>query len=391
MYKYRLTFDFFKKSLVVIAISQLAVTILFLFLLGLKESYNMKLKEEFATKQPHIKIKYISQNKIIDTQTQQQQIDKILKLSNKISAVIPFTSGDRFLEITGSKEGGNAFFNGDVRVIGLGKEALVYNFFEQSFASQEPFEVPYTSLEFLYDWEQDDNLSVFNQTLINSFYPVAGAISKFECKSDNDTFNIRLSGSFSDFDTKPILYASINKVNEILNKNGIDGYFLNASSLEDIEIVLDQLKLALPKDEFVITSWIEDKKKQMMIFNLFQTMFFIVISIISILVFLITMLLIYNSIVKKGYQLTVLKWLGHLFTKEICIWLVIVILLPTIFGCGIYWLCIGNITDYFGLPNIQNFAVSHLINIWYFVAIYLVLGYYVIKEAYNANISQSLE
>jgi len=147
------TFKLFKFPFIVILILYTLTSTIFLLIISIKDSYKLTLKEEFATKQPHIKISFI-QNQTLLTKTQlEAEKNRILKLSNQISNIVAFVEGKSFYTSTASMTNSNSFYNGDIKIIGLETQSFIYNFYNLNFMKKEPFYIKYTPLEFIYIWQ----------------------------------------------------------------------------------------------------------------------------------------------------------------------------------------------------------------------------------------------
>jgi len=319
--KARIVFKLFKNSFFFTGTLFFVALVTVLTIISLKDAYQLNLNKEFTSKQPHIKISFVNDKTIKNQKQIQQEIKYIYKQSNLISAITPFSSGNKFFMVFGMKLGGNAFYNGNIEIIGLGKEDMVYDFFSSKFVNRGEFQLPYTPLEFLYNFQTKDNIMIFNKSLFSSFFPVLESVEKVSFENKNKKYSAKLAGIFNDYDTQPKIYTSIQFANKLLNKNPneINGYYLNAKSLEDIDKLTKILKSKLDKTKYNVSSWLEERAKQKMMFYIFNSLSSLIVFIILVLCILFILLLLYNAIVKKSYQLSVLYTIGYYLKKEIFI------------------------------------------------------------------------
>jgi len=381
----KLIYTLFKKAFFIIAFLYFIALVLALFIIGLKDAYKLNLQNEFATKQPHIKILFIESNPTINIQ---KDIKMIKNKSSLIDEVVPFVSDERFLTIIGNQQtNGSPFYNGSVKIIGLGDEGVVYNFFDATFVNREPFLVPYTPLEFLYAFH-NKNIMVFNKSLFNSFFPIIESTEKFQIKTEKRENNAYLSAIFNDFEKQPIIYTTIKLANKLLgnNINRISGYYVNAKSLEDIDTLLKTLKSSMPKDKYIVSSWLEDKHKQFMMFSIFETLASIIVFTILLLSILFIVLLLYDAIIKKSYQLSVLFNIGFNLKKELFFYLFIIM----IFSSVLALYTVVNLLPY--ISTLIHLKFSKLIlnySLYYTIildVIFILISYILIHYSYKLKV-----
>jgi ABC-type lipoprotein release transport system permease subunit len=314
MKKFYLVFRLFRSSLWVVGILYFLSVFVFLMVVILKDSYKKTLQDEFATKQPHIKITYIN-NTILDEKGINKEIKFIKSYSNLIGSISPFVEKNRFFTAEGYSKSStaNSQYNGDVKIIGLSTKEFVYNFFDAQFINKFPFDTKLTSAEFLYYFRNQKNSVIFNKTLYLSFFPIPEGVERFSFVHKPDNYNIQLLGVFTDYDKKSILYTNIHFANKLLNQNPnkIDGFFVNAKKLEDIDTLTKELK-SLPKDKYIVSSWLELRKKQYTMFSFFEGLSFVIANTILLLTILLILLILYYMIIKKSYQLSVFYSIGYM-------------------------------------------------------------------------------
>ena len=118
---YQIIYKLFRNSFVFTAILYLIALLLFISIVALKDAYKMSLQNEFATKQPHIKIEYIDNNILLSQSQIKTTMRQIKDISNSIDTISPYTDGNRFFVSVGYKgSSGNAQYSGSIKVIGLG-------------------------------------------------------------------------------------------------------------------------------------------------------------------------------------------------------------------------------------------------------------------------------
>ncbi|MEO1927801.1 MAG: hypothetical protein ABGX26_03850 [Nautiliaceae bacterium] len=379
MKKPSLTFSLFKSSFFLVFILYLLTLIILNTILILKESYKTSLENEFATKQPHIKITYINSNL--------KDISKDLKLIKKIplvKAITPFSEGEEFFESIGYKKtGANSLYNGNIKIIGILTDSFVYDFFDMKFLPFGDFQVPLTVVEFIYKFRTTPNLIIFNQTLFKSYFPVIESTEDFSFKNKH-SLNGKLCGVFNDFSNSPTIYTNLYFANRLLNKplNHADGFFVNATSIKKIDALLENLKKILPKNRFIIHSWLELRKKQFDMFYLFSMLSLIIITAIFLLSLLFAVLIIYHSIVKKSYQLSVLFTLGYNLKKEIMCIISVIISIATI----INFYTVSNLTP--KILKTLNLPTSNTLKTAFYATCFLDLffitvSFFIIKTTYE--------
>lgn len=380
-----IVYKLFKTPLLISGVMFCITLLLFLSIIGLKDAYMLNLQNEFATKQPHIKVIFTDDN-IQKTKEQiKKDINYLKTLSPLISNIAPFTSSEGFFTTLAFKEGGDAFYNGNIKIIGLGSDEMVYDFFSSSFVNRKPFEIPYTPLEFLYTFKNENNIMIYNSALFNSFFPVIESVEEFKISNEQNTHKGKLSAVFNDYDKQPIIYTGIDFANKLLSNkhNKISGYYINASSLETIDRLTKELKRTLPKDRFSVTSWLEEREKQFMMFHIFESLSFIIVFIILLISILFILLLIYNAIIKKSYQLSVLLTLGYKLDKEIFISIFITIAVFSSFSFFITNEYLPLIADTMKIELSNTFIYNILSYIAILDLIFFIISYLLIKSAYK--------
>lgn len=381
----KIVIKLFKKSFIVTGILYFISLILFLSIIGLKDAYKISLEKEFATKQAHIKVLFIDED-IQKNDTQISEDINYLKLqSNLIEKVSPFTYGDKFFTSLGFKEGGNSFYNGNIKIIGLGSSDMVYDFYNSTFVNRKPFELKYTPLEFIYSFKQNQNIMIFNRSLFYSFFPVIESTEEFLFENKQNRYKGKLASIFNDYDNQPIIYTTLNFANKLLNnkKDKISGYYINVISIEDIEQVANVLKETLPKNKYSVNTWLEDREKQFMMFSIFESISIIIVLVIELLAILFTLLLLYNAIVKKSYQLSVLYTIGYKIEKEIFLSIFTIMFIVSISAVYILSKYLVDISDLFNLSLSKSFLYNTICYTTIIDIIFIVVSYLLIKGAYK--------
>ena len=382
MATFKLVIRLFKTSFFVTFLFYTIALLIVLSVVVLKDSYKQSLQKQFLNKQPHIKLTYISSvnSKSIDIQ---KEIEKIKSVSSKIGVVSPYITGSKTFSITGAKITGAARYSGDVKIVGVGDREFVYDFYNLHFLPRGEFNVAYTPLFFLYSFRKSHDLVIFNEALFNSFYPVIESITTLEFRDNNKKLYARFAGKFEDYDETPILYTSLQKANQLLgSQNRIDGFFVNAKDSKDIEVLKDELKKVL-KNRFVVTSWLEERAKQQQMFNLFNTLSMIVIAVVVFLTVLFVLLLLYNSIVKKSYHLSVLYTLGFYLKMEIFMVLVGIVFFASAISFVLLQNYAGNILSLFELSYNFDIILHSFYYLFFLDILFLFVSYILIDNSYK--------
>jgi len=385
MKKFYLVFWLFKNSLGIVTLLYFLSVFIFLMVVILKDSYKKTLQDEFATKQPHIKITYIN-NTILDEKGINKEIKFIKSYSNLIGSISPFVEKNRFFTAEGYSKSSTAKsqYNGDIKIIGISTKDFVYNFFDAQFINKAPFDTKLTSAEFLYYFRNQKDSVIFNKTLYLSFFPIPEGVEKFNFIHKAYNYNIQLLGVFTDYDKKSILYTNIHFANKLLNQNPnkIDGFFVNAKKLADIDTLTKELK-SLPKDRYIVSSWLELRKKQYTMFSFFEGLSFVIANTILLLTLLLILLILYYMVIKKSYQLSIFYSLGYILRKEIFATIVVITLVTTI-------LILFTIKTI--LPFFEDFIHIKIIfmplYIYYLIFIdifFVVSAYFLIDSSYKLN------
>jgi ABC-type lipoprotein release transport system permease subunit len=359
---------------------------LFVSIVALKDAYKMSLQNEFATKQPHIKIEYIDNNILLSQSQIKTTMRQIKDISNSIDTISPYTDGNRFFVSVGYKgSSGNAQYSGSIKVIGLGVDNFVYDFFDSSFVEKKPFEVLYTPLEFVYALRTMKNIMVFNHTLFNSYFPVIQSVDKFNFTSGNQEYEGKLASIFNDYDKYPIIYTTIPFANKLLNQNPdkIVGFFVNSKNLNDINKLTILLRNKLPKDKFIVSSWLELRQKQFMMFFLFESLSILIVAIILVLSILFVLLLLYNAIVKKSYQLSVLYTIGFLLKNEIFISIAMIIFVVSVVAILLLYYLIPILTTLINLPYDMLIMYNYVFYIGGIDVLFMFVSYILIGNSYK--------
>ncbi len=389
--KYKIVFHLFGHSFLAIAsLYFIALTILTLSIV-FKESYKTNIENEFATKQPHIKIKYIDDNVLLSQEKIDLMKKKIKSFSTSIDTISEYVSGKIFVNSTGAKSGGNAFYQGEIKVVGLNSKDFVYNFFDANFVSRDPFNIKYTPLEFLYFFSTTPNAVIFNKTLANSYFPVIESVQNFSFRTQQKLLYAKLGGKFNDYDNQQILYTNRKFANRLLGNDvkKVSGYFLNAKKIEDIDKLINIIKSKIDSKRYIVISWLEERQRQLLIFSIFKTLSHIIVGIVLMLSLLFNLLLIYNTIVKKSYQLSTLAILGYILKREIFILIASIVIVDTI---GVLWFAhwVSPILLYwFDLPD-QYLLMEKNIYFSMFVGVaFLFILYLFIRNSYAIKVKSA--
>lgn len=381
----KIVYRLFRGSFLLTGILYLIALLLFISVVGLKDAYKASLQNEFATKQPHIKVTYINNNLEPTKEKISKSKQAIKDITPKIDEVSEYVSGNRFFTSIGFKDGGNAQYSGDIKIIGVGKESFVYDFFDSNFVSRKPFEIRYTPLEFIYAFKSNDNIMVFNKALFNSYFPVVESSEDFIYEHDKERYKAKLASVFNDYDKQPIIYTTLSFANKLMNQsvNKIDGYFVNTKSLNEIDAVTQILKNSLSKDEFIVSSWLEQREKQFMMFFLFESLSLLVVSVILFLSILFILLLLYNSIVQKSYQLSVLFTMGFSLKKEIFIAIVLVMSVVSFIASVFLYSLLPQLIASLSLVYSRDMFFSHFIYICVLNILFMLISFILINSSYK--------
>jgi len=380
-----IVFKLFKKPFIFVGLLYFMALLLFVVVVGLKDAYKSSLESEFATKQPHINIHFIDNNVLLNNELLEEKILSIKSLSSMIDVVSPFVSGGHFYSSLGFKEGGNAQYSGEIKIIGVGDKYFVHDFFSSFYIARQPFQVPYTPLEFIQSFRANERIMVYNKALFNSYFPVIAGVEHFTFDDKKSHYKGRLASVFTDYDKEPILYTTLNFANTLLqnNPNKVDGFFVNAKELSQIESLVDILKVKLPSDTYIISSWLQERQQQFVMFFLFESLSLIILGVVLFLSGLFILLLLYHAIVKKSYHLSVLLTLG--FGLKLPIFLVFVTIMTFVSLVTIYidTVYLPQIITYLALP----FDSSMLYNSYFYIllldSLFVLCSYLLIHSAYN--------
>ncbi len=375
----------FKNSFFLMFFLYFFTLVFFATVLLLKDAYKTSLQNEFATKQPHIKIQYINNHISLNPKEIQKDKKSISSISSQIKSVASYVQGESFVHSLGYKISGNAQYNGNVKIIGLDREVFVYDFFSAQFMKHQPFEVEYTPISFVYKWRTQENIAIFNETLFHSYFPIIESTEKFEFRNEYGTFRLKLASVFHDYDKSAILYTTIPFANQLLHntKDTIDGYYVNTYHLYEIENITRLLKEKLPHDRFLVSSWLETRDKQMKMFTLYDTLSVIIECVIVFLSILFILLLLYNAIIKKSYQLSVLHTLGFILKKEIFLYCSFLLFVTTIIVAISIVVFGQTIVSLFALPFTNIMLFESLIAIFFLGIVFLIVSFIMISNAYK--------
>jgi len=362
----------------------MVVVMIVVSILTLKDAYRVSLEQEFATKQPHITIEYVEDFKIVPPKEQKQFIKQLKEDFSMIDEVSAFVIGKKFFSVTGYKVGGNAQYSGDVKLIGIDPQRLVYDFYGANFIKRDPFGVDYTPAEFLVAFAKG-GLSVFNSSFFHSFFPVIESTEKFLFDATTQKYSVRLGAIFQDYDKEAILYTTIANVNQMLQQPSykIDGFFVNAKRLEDIQKLTQALKEYLPTQDFIVSSWLQKREKQHMMFQLFESLSFLIVVVIVLLAVLFILLLLYHAIVKKSYQLSVLFTIGYFLQKEIFLVLVLSVVSVDLLLVGFIYFVLPYIVSYAGFGYEPFMIKSSLSMIIVLSLVFVLISYILIAKSYE--------
>jgi len=284
-------------------------------------SYKQFLEDSLATKQPHITIEYIDQNKQYTPQQINQLEQQILdKFQNKIVSINSYVSNKAFVNL--KSYGYNlSEFTGYVKFIGLpnNKYNLCYDFDNFVPVMLDEYGFKITGIEIFENFRQNSNNIFFNYALYNSIKPLVTYEAKFDIslKLHNDTKSYNKANFLAivqDFYNQPIIYSSISFVNQIFhqNKNHISGFMINIANQQDLYTIQQQLNnfFNSKTKQAIITNWKDSNKKQNDIFKIFTQVGNILKFIIFVLSTGATTIFLYKTILQKQPNLRILNMLG---------------------------------------------------------------------------------
>lgn len=281
-----------------------------------QEAYRKQLVSSFAHKQPHLKLKYISEQQQLDPIAIKKISQTIQQLAaDQIVAISPYVSGQGFYHFNGDGLFTTLESNTSAKVIGISQnDQPAYHFMQTVLLPDREFNQPVTPVVFIYQWLHDSTSAVFNNALAGTFSSPLDSQAELTVQSQNSDQSLNLRALFQDFNPHPTLYTSIHHANALLNQpsNKIDGFLLNVKSLAMLNKVKEKLaeKLNQPHPTFVILSWLEERKKQHAIFQIFSRLSLTLSSVVLILSIIVVLLIQYRSIVYRAYHLNVLYTIG---------------------------------------------------------------------------------
>jgi hypothetical protein len=280
-----------------------------------------------------------------------------------------------------------------VKIVGMErKQNVPYNFFRSFFLKRAPMQIPYTPVEFLYRWIEDKEVSIFNNALLNSFYPPVVTETTFEMKSDITRSGIVLLGAFNDFKDTPTLYTSKEKANELLNnsEHHIDGFVLNLEDIKELTNVKNFLeeKLNESNQVVVVKGWLDEHLKERTIFNVFNKMTQVISFIILLLSIVVLLLVQYRSIAVKNYQLNIFYYLGVNLKGTLFLTITIITLFSVICVGAIIFKALPKFISEFGMTINHEQMYEIFTRFFSIITVYLFASYLTISSAFKLNLAK---
>ena len=357
-----LLFKLLKKSFLVIFIINFLI---FLVLGGINiaiSTYDNYLKSSFATKQHHITLKFIDENKSVNIMEEIKKISSI----KEIKTLNSFVQKEYFIKL----QRGLATFRGKVEIIGLGfeKYPITYDFNMIDTRSLSDLKIKLTGIELFY-LMRNNNFVIFNKTLQRAFLehlPSTSTKYGLFFNEFNKVGNVVFVGVLNDLRDKSVLFMNKNLFNNIFHyePNHINGFFINVYFQKNLNNVVKKLKQLYPNEQ--IFTWRDENIKQNSILIIFSKVAKIIEVLLLFLAFVAIIVVLFNEIIKKQPQIRILNILGIRLIKYVNMVLFIIMLMSGILGV----LCSKFISNYFMLEgNFELLAGIVFINALIIVAI----------------------
>ncbi|MEA2050452.1 MAG: hypothetical protein U9O56_06965 [Campylobacterota bacterium] len=305
------------KMMLLVFVSFFIITIIPIII----NSYNKSLENSLATKQPHLIIKYIDENKIFKQ-------EKLLEIENNIQNILGIKNIDSINSFVKSSVavkfksyGYNlSEYNGYVDAIGLSsyRYPITYDFDTILPVMLSDYGFKLTGVEIFQRFKDEDNIMFFNETLYKSIQPLVTYEAKFDMSYFINETQSNHSGKFfgvvEDFFDKPIVYMDYKFLNKILgyDENHISGFMINIKDQKKLNILKKDLENFFNKDtkQVLVSSWRDINKKQNDIFKIFTEVGLFLKWIILILSTAAVSIYLYKTLLIKQPELRLLNILG---------------------------------------------------------------------------------
>ena len=356
-------------------------------ILTLNEIYKKSLDFSLANKQPHIIMRYKSIEKNLPLNTINKITSKI-KQNNNIKSCNPFSDGDILIKLFAYRYTSTTTAIGNIHLIGLYPSIPIsYPIISAKLYSLDYEDTTPTYKEFLYKFLNNPDLAIINKTTskmlsnpINS--SINFDITSFQNQKELHKDNIIVAGILTDFSNTPTIILNYKKANKLLNypQNRISGFLIQVKNLDKLNQTVYFLKKSFKNMQ--ISTWLDKNKKQKNIYLIFSVISKIIGFILLSFSFLVSLLILYKTFIKKLNQIIILKKIGYDLSKKVIIYLTIINTISFIFSLIIIKFSLPLITKYFEIPI---YSIS-FVNFFYIYLLYIFLFVLVSKKLMNQKV-----
>jgi len=377
---------FFKSSIIIFFVSLFSFYISFL-ILTLNKIYKKSLDFSLADKQPHIIMRYKSIEKTLPLKKINQITTKI-KQDKNIRSCNPFSDGNILIKLFSYRNMSTTMAIGHMHLIGLYPSIPIsYPIIEANLYSLDYEDTTPTYKEFLYKFLNNPNLALINKTTSKMLSnPINNStnfdITSFVNQKKLAKDSITVDGILTDFSNTPTIILNYQKANKLLNypKNRISGFLIQVKNLDKLNKTVQFLNHNF--NNMKIATWLDKNKKQKNIYLIFSSLSKIIGFILLSFSFLISLLILYKTFIKKLNQIIILRKIGYDLSTKTIIYITIINTISFIISLFIIYFTLPFITNYF---NMTIYDISY-INFIYIYIIYIIPFILISKKLMNQKV-----
>ena len=301
-------------------------------LISVSGSYNIHVHQDFGNKQAHFTltnlIEQSSSKELTSVRDRIATIDGVY-VSSPFISVENWQQLSANTQIFASKQHGqfNRFNRGYVQVIGVDRRSpSIISWDNLNFYTAGPFKTRITNLEFMHQWLTNPYLIIPNAVLDSGFYPPISQEATVVNSVSKQHWQVK--GFIQDYSDQAILYVGIDQFQWWSDQlesaeSGVLVRLNEGADLSSMKTELQQ-RLAPLEGNWKVTSWLDEKQKQMSLLNVINTVSIGLVSVIAFLSYLLVTLFLTKSVISKNRTINIFNITGYRIQHALFIWMILI-------------------------------------------------------------------
>ncbi len=301
-------------------------------LISVSGSYNTHVHQDFGNKQAHFTL-----TNLIDPSSSAEltRVRDLLATIDGVYVSSPFISVENWQQLSANTQifasnqrGQFTRFNrGYVQVIGVDRRSpSIISWDHLNFYTAGVFKTRITNLEFMHQWLTNPYLIIPNAVLDSGFYPPISQEATVINSVTKQPWQVK--GFIQDYADQAILYVGIDQFQWWSEQfesaeSGVLVRLNEAADLASAKTTIQQALVPL-EGRWKVTSWLEDKQKQMSLLTVINTVSIGLVSVIAFLSYLLVTLFLTKSVISKNRTINIFIITGYRIQHALFIWMVLI-------------------------------------------------------------------